>query len=121
MREVNKKMSIRQRVLQICEFYKISPNKLSEDAGFRRNLISRMSDNVSLDFIIYIYCNYELINIEWLLTGNGTMIVSNAKGNKPTSMIIKMLDKELDKNLKLEKEVANLKEKLRKISETPKV
>ena len=121
MREVNKKMSIRQRVLQICEVYKISPNKLSEDAGFRRNLISRMSDNVSLDFILYIYCNFELISIEWLLTGNGSMFVSNAKGDKSSSMIIKMLDRELDKNLKLEKEIANLKEKLRKISAIPKV
>lgn len=65
---------IRERVLQVCRYLSVSPNKLSQDSGMSREYIRLMKDYANADFLRYIFRTYPQINLVWLITGEGEMI-----------------------------------------------
>lgn len=65
---------IRERVLQVCRYLDVSPNKLSQDSGMSREYIRLMKDYANADFLRYIFRTYPDIDIVWLITGEGEMI-----------------------------------------------
>lgn len=82
MQELLKKNAvISERILQLIEYIKLSPNRFAQSLGYERSQtiydIINGKSSPSFDFFNR-FCNSEFsesINIQWLLTGKGKMVV----------------------------------------------
>ena len=117
MRNIDTNSSIRQRMLQLCDYLGVSPNKLSEDSGLNRNYVSRLKDVISSDLLRYLYRNYDNVSIEWILTGNGKMLLPDTDEQQNLNKIIDMLNLQLQRTDSLEKELKDLKSKLSNVAD----
>lgn len=111
----NKKYSeLKERMLLICTELGLSANKLSEDSGMSREYIRQMKDYISPEMLRYISRTYPHINLMWLITGDGNMLV-NKTNDEDVSLLIKMLNEEREKNKNLTNKIAQLEAELNKI------
>ena len=117
MREISKESTIRQRIMQLCDYYNISPNKLSLDVGYNRNYVSRITDTIPFDMMLHIYRTFDQINIEWLLTGNGKMLNLSMVEEQSMKSLLEMLNAQLQRNEKLHEEMKELREKLSSVAD----
>lgn len=69
--------TIRERMKQICILKGITANKLSLDLGMSRDYIRTIRENYSVDLLRKINGIYPDINLMWLITGDGPMVVDN--------------------------------------------
>jgi transcriptional regulator with XRE-family HTH domain len=75
---------MKDQLIKIMETEGITPAKFADEIGVQRSSISHIlsgRNKPSYDFIIKILERYQGINVEWLMTGKGTMI----KSSIPTS------------------------------------
>ena len=103
--------------MQLCDYYNISPNKLSLDVGYNRNYVSRITDTIPFDMMLHIYRTFDQINIEWLLTGNGKMLNLSMVEEQSMKSLLEMLNAQLQRNEKLHEEMKELREKLSSVAD----
>lgn len=113
---------LKDRILAIIDFYGLSANKFSEEIGMSRAFVKNMNDEISTKPLRNILLKYPEINIEWLISGEGEMLLENA--NKefkltetiPPNILIDYL-KEKDKIIgNLREEIGGLKRDLESAS-----
>jgi transcriptional regulator with XRE-family HTH domain len=66
---------MKDRLQQILKNEKLTPARFAELVGVQRSSVSHIlsgRNNPSLDFLQKILANFEHINPDWLITGNGT-------------------------------------------------
>ncbi len=67
---------IKQRLVQIADYYNLSMRKFEEECQLSRGNISNMSDNASIgsDKLSKIIVRFSDISLDWLISGNGQML-----------------------------------------------
>ena len=73
-------MMIKERILQILDYYREPKEKFFEKIGFTSaNFRGKNKEkSVGSDIIEKIFTEFPEINLDWLLTGNGSMIKEDA-------------------------------------------
>lgn len=90
MQENNEEnLSIKKRISQIIDYYKLSRYKFSKETGISESVLLNIykgKNKPGFDFLLKLLHRYEGINANWLLTGEGEMLRSDAlvieKGDK---------------------------------------
>ena len=70
---------MKKRLIELIEYLKISVRKFEVDCSLQRGNIGNMSDDSAIgsDKLSKIIDKFPFVNIEWLLTGKGTMLKNN--------------------------------------------
>ncbi|HMM02000.1 MULTISPECIES: hypothetical protein [unclassified Dysgonomonas] len=111
---------LKDRILAIIDHYGITANKFSEKIGMSRAFVKNMNDEISTKPLRNILLMFPDINIKWLITGEGEMLLENANLDKkielteriPPNILIDYL-KEKDKIIgDLREEIGTLKRDL---------
>ncbi len=111
---------LKDRILAIIDHYGITANKFSEKIGMSRAFVKNMNDEISTKPLRNILLMFPDINIKWLITGEGEMLLENANQDKkieltekiPPNILIDYL-KEKDKIIgDLREEIGTLKRDL---------
>lgn len=112
---------LKDRILAIIDHYGITANKFSEKIGMSRAFVKNMNDEISTKPLRNILLMFPDINIKWLITGEGEMLLENANQDKkieltekiPPNILIDYL-KEKDKIIgDLREEIGTLKRDLK--------
>ncbi|WP_208542498.1 hypothetical protein [Flavobacterium psychrophilum] len=93
-------MGTTERVNQYIDYKGISKYKFCKDLGFSNKFLDN-SSNMGTDKACKILHHYPEINSEWLLTGNGTMLKSEA-------IAVPIIQEDTGKIAMLERENAGL-------------
>lgn len=108
--------TVKERFIKLCEVLSTTPNQFSQDIGRNRDFIRKMTGEVGSDALRNIYRSFPNINIIWLITGEGEILLDNnfsSNGNDNLTSFLKEENKELkEENKRLIKENANLSAKL---------
>lgn len=112
-------MSLKDRILAIIDYYKLNPNKFSEQIGMSRAFVKNINDEISTKPLRNILLMFPDINCNWLILGEGEML--NSKKEKfhneiaippdPVSpeLLLEYLREKDEKIEKLSKEIGALK------------
>ncbi len=87
---------MKERINKIMEAEGLSPAKFADEIGVQRSSISHIisgRNKPSYDFIVKILTRFSGINAEWLITGKGTMIKSDATSIENSFMQPSLFDK----------------------------
>jgi len=90
----DKNSIIKDRLIQVADYYSISIRKFEEKCQLGRGIISNATGAIGSDKLSKIADNCVEINLEWLLTGNGEMLKSEVKASNclmPESEIVQLL------------------------------
>lgn len=109
--------TVKERVMLFLKHLKIGQNAFEAKIGWSNGYISN-TNNFSADKLTSILNEYPLLNAEWLLTGNGSMLKSEEKKNNEIQYIngdflinrLEILAKETGKlySVKIEPEAAEI-------------
>jgi len=109
---------LKDRLLKIAEHYGLTPNKFSEIIGMSRAFIKNINEEISTKPMRNILLKFPEVNIVWLLTGEGEMILKNTNAEIETTektspeFLLEYL-KEKDKTIgDLREEIGRLKQEL---------
>ena len=72
-------MEIKDRIRMIMEREKVPPKVFAKTIGVQQSTLSHIlngRNKPSLDVIMKVHQNYDYVNLEWLLYGEGEMMVS---------------------------------------------
>lgn len=69
--------SVKERLIQFIKWNKISVNKFEQNCGLSTSYVANMRKSLRDDKIAKIRKIYPELNIDWLLTGEGDMIVES--------------------------------------------
>lgn len=103
-----------ERMMQVCEYIKVSPNKLSLDMGKSRDYIRQLGPYITSDCLQYIHRNYPQLNLIWIITGEGSIETEKNANNEEKNnltILLRLYEQERELNMKLSKEINNLREK----------
>lgn len=81
---------LKDRILAIIDHYGITANKFSEKIGMSRAFVKNMNDEISTKPLRNILLMFPDINIKWLITGEGEMLLENANQDKKIELIEKI-------------------------------
>lgn len=73
---------IKERILQFIDFKGITKNKFEVTCGLPARYVSNIGKTIQSDAIEKIVLNYPDINLTWLITGNGEMVVDQDKESR---------------------------------------
>lgn len=107
--------TIRERMKQICILKGISANKLSLDLGMSRDYIRTIRENYSVDLLRKINGIYPDINLMWLITGDGPMVVDNNLEKMDFHKLMNLYLQECEKNNTLMEEKNELMQEVLKL------
>ena len=107
--------TIRERMKQICVLKGISANKLSLDLGMSRDYIRTIRENYSVDLLRKINGIYPDINLMWLITGEGPMVVDNSVEKMDFHTLMNLYLQECEKNNTLLEEKNELMQEVLKL------
>ncbi|WP_372472857.1 hypothetical protein AB4865_08540 [Capnocytophaga sp. ARDL2] len=119
---MQEKSLIKQNILQSVDFKGVAKCKFYQETGITRGILDQnngMSEENTLKFLAY----YPEVNVEWLLTGNGSMLKSEqpqpSKELINDNEIVALLKEKLEDKQKqitlLEENKALLQEKVAKL------
>lgn len=115
---------MKERLRQIIEYYNISVNAFSVKNGINESTIRKiLTENTSIrsDNLAKIAENFPEINLDWLITGRGEMIFSQAASPTPHNASADALALIADlarENGQLQAENAELKKELARAGTT---
>lgn len=112
MEENPQPTSIKERMLLICNMKGVSPNKLSQDLGKSRDYIRTISENYTVDLLRSINRIYPDINLMWLITGQGSMVIDTSLESMDFHSLLNLYMAEREKNDRLQQEVSSLKNEI---------
>ncbi len=104
----------KERILQYIDYKQISKQKFFAETDLKRGFLDadKLQTSIPDTFIATIIAKYPEINLEWLITGTGTMLKSEvpAQSAGPTNkdIIDKMCELSAE-NALLKKEISELK------------
>lgn len=81
---------LKDRILAIIDHYGITANKFSEEIGMSRAFVKNMNDEISTKPLRNILLMFPDINIKWLITGEGEMLLENANQDKKIELTEKI-------------------------------
>lgn len=81
----------KERILEYADFKGISKSQLYRDTGLKRGVLDadKLHTSISDVYIANIIAVYSDINLEWLMTGNGTMLLSEQEASQELQGSIK--------------------------------
>lgn len=84
--------TMKERILQFCKMMDITEKEFCRSSGLSTSFVANMSDNVRKSSLERINNHYPQLNLEWLQTGRGAMILQkpqkiNAPKGKTASRI----------------------------------
>lgn len=91
-------MEFNDRITKVIEYTELTPAEFAEEIGVQRSSISHIlsgRNKPSLDFISKIKMKFPKLEWEWLITGEGEMLVNDKPLPKPEDK-----DTEIDKRKK---------------------
>jgi len=118
----------KERILYFIEYKGLSKNKFYIETGISNGVLDKLS-GLSMETVEKIYSTYQDINLEWLVTGKGSMLKQKSGSEKPEPpppdhhYLIDLVEYQKKHIASLEKEVSQLKkeyttgETLRMVSE----
>jgi phage repressor protein C with HTH and peptisase S24 domain/DNA-binding XRE family transcriptional regulator len=77
---------IRKRLLFFLNYLKIGQFKFENNVGLSRGFMNKMRDNMRIDTLNKIIKAYPELNKEWLLTGNGEMLINKHINNSKATV-----------------------------------
>lgn len=92
-------MSIGQRLKQFIKYKGLKQSEFSERMGFSTTILSRYVNDKHIpgpETLIDISLKFEEINLHWLLTGQGEMLLSN-KEEKASNSEMEAMKEEIKK------------------------
>ena len=81
-------MEIKDRIRMIMEREKVPPKVFAKTIGVQQSTLSHIlngRNKPSLDVIMKVHQKYDYVNLEWLLYGEGEMMVSEEETSFPSS------------------------------------
>lgn len=72
-------MSVKERIKIFVEYQKMTVSAFEKSINASNGYVNSISKSIGLDKIELILENYPKLNIEWLLTGKGSMLKSEEK------------------------------------------
>ena len=118
-------MTIFNRILQFIDFKGISKNKFSIETGLSNSYLTKMEDNSSIGskIILKIVSIYPELNLNWLMTGSGEMILKpNNNTESKTGMncsecaFKELADERKERIAELNATIALLKDKIEQLT-----
>lgn len=67
-------MTVKDRILQFCNAVGVRPGRFERECGLSNGYLSKLRNEPSRDKIGVIASTYPNLNIDWLLTGEGSML-----------------------------------------------
>ena len=83
-------MEIKDRIRMIMEREKVPPKVFAKTIGVQQSTLSHIlngRNKPSLDVIMKVHQKYDYVNLEWLLYGEGEMMVSEEETSFSSSNI----------------------------------
>lgn len=90
------KGSVKERLISFIEYKHLSKNKFEELCGLSKRYVSNISQSIQPDKIKKISLVFPELNMGWLLTGEGEMLV---KENRSKKAGMKMVDLIVDRSM----------------------
>lgn len=76
-----KKETVGDRLQKFAEYLNISVNRMEIDNGFYRGYVTK-AKTLSAEFEKNLRKNYPKLNIDWIITGDGPMVLQPEGGNQ---------------------------------------
>ena len=70
--------TVKQRLISFIEYKNLTKNKFEKICNLSSRYVSNIVQSISPDKIKIISLNFPELNIDWLLTGNGDMLINNS-------------------------------------------
>lgn len=106
---------IKKRLTELAEHFDMSPNEFSLKIGKSRSFVKGITKEIGSDVLRNIYLSFKGVNLTWIITGIGDMIINDIGNINNDSLVfhLKEENRELrEQNQKLIKENAILQTKL---------
>lgn len=72
-------MTVKDRMLALVNYTKLSKRKFQESIGVSNSYIQNISESIGADVLNRITIRYPEINIHWLMTGDGKMLLEGSE------------------------------------------
>lgn len=77
---------IKDRILQFIEYKGIKKNRFEVICGLPQRYVSNIGKTIQSDAIEKIVLNFPDLNLHWLITGNGEMVVEQNQDSKSDNL-----------------------------------
>lgn len=85
-------MSVKERIKIFVEYQKLTVSAFEKSINASNGYVNSISKSIGLDKIELILENYPKLNIEWLLTGKGSMLKSEVNSRLSHNILEKSVD-----------------------------
>ena len=103
--------TIKERLLDLCNEIQVSKAYFSQEIGKNRQFIDKITGEIGSDVLRQIYLRFPSVNVLWIITGKGDMLLQKSDEtlhSSDASLLLRMLNKEREKIDKLEENNKNL-------------
>jgi len=110
-------MNFKERLLEFLQYLGIGQTKFEEKTGLGRASISKIKDGMSAPNLAKISEAYPELNIEWLITGHGSMLknildVPQVSDSQITSLLREQITDLKDTIDRKDREINNLNQEI---------
>lgn len=102
---------IKARLYLLANCLGVTPNEFSIRIGKDRTYLSKVSKEIQTDVLRNIFITFPSVNILWIITGEGEVLTQKADEalqSNDTSLLLRMLNKEVEKVEKLQNKMDEL-------------
>lgn len=89
-------LTVKDRIIKYLEYKQINRSEFSRQIGVSATYIGSMRESIHPDKLKCIAVKFPDLNIEWLLTGNGTMLKENNESLQEKELIYEKRRKGID-------------------------
>lgn len=95
---------VKERLMLLSSHFNMSPNEFSLRIGKNRSFVKGITKEVGSDVLRHIYHTFKHVNITWIVTGEGDMIINDSEDINNDSLVFHLKEE----NRLLKKENNNL-------------
>lgn len=85
---------IKSRLLAYLAHIKVGQTKFEESSGLSRGYINKLTDGVGVNKILKIHRMCPGLNLSWLITGEGDMLLSEKVNESPSDRYLRIIEKQ---------------------------
>lgn len=104
-------MGVRERIKTFIEHMNLNINEFEKSINVSNGYVNNILKNIGIDKINSIVSQYPMLNIEWLFTGNGSMIktfpISEQVAVVDNNFLLDRIEKLVIENYELRKSLSN--------------